>query len=56
MDVDRDLELEKASAVVKNKYDDDHKFSREDKAKVGRLLAARGLDSESVRKVIYEKL
>lgn len=56
VDVDRDLELEKALAVVKNKYDEDYKFSREDKAKVGRLLAARGFDSETVRKVIYEKL
>ncbi|WP_374029622.1 regulatory protein RecX [Bdellovibrio bacteriovorus] len=53
---DRDLELEKALSIVKNKYDEDHKFSREDKAKVGRLLASRGFDSETVRKVIYEKL
>ncbi|MFM6928947.1 MAG: regulatory protein RecX [Bdellovibrio sp.] len=53
---DRTQELEKALAVVKNKYDDDYKFSREDKARVGRLLASRGFDSETVRKIIYEKL
>jgi regulatory protein len=53
---DRDLELEKALAIVKNKYDDDHDFTREEKARVGRLLASRGFDSETVRKVIYEKL
>lgn len=53
---DRDMELEKALSIVKNKYDENYKFSREDKAKVGRLLASRGFDSETVRKVIYEKL
>ncbi|WP_291515405.1 regulatory protein RecX [Bdellovibrio sp. ArHS] len=53
---DRDLELEKALAIVKNKYDEDFQFSREEKARVGRFLAARGFDSETVRKVIYEKL
>lgn len=56
VDVDRHLELEKALAIVKNKYEEDHDFSREEKAKVGRLLASRGFDSETVRKVIYEKL
>lgn len=56
VEVDRHLELEKALSIVKNKYDDDHDFSREEKAKVGRFLAARGFDSETVRKVIYEKL
>lgn len=56
VEVDRHLELEKALSIVKNKYDEDHKFSREEKARVGRLLAARGFDSETVRKVIYEKL
>lgn len=56
VDTDRDLELEKAVAIVKNKYDEGHKFSREEKAKVGRFLAARGFDSETVRKVMYEKL
>ncbi|WP_413586256.1 regulatory protein RecX [Bdellovibrio sp. HCB274] len=53
---DEALELEKALAVVKNKFDEDFKFSREDKARVGRLLTSRGFDSETVRKVIYEKL
>lgn len=56
VEADRHLELEKALSIVKNKYDEDHKFSREEKARVGRLLAARGFDSETVRKVIYEKL
>lgn len=56
VETDRHLELEKALSIVKNKYDEDHKYSREEKAKVGRLLASRGFDSETVRKVIYEKL
>ncbi|AFY00198.1 regulatory protein RecX [Bdellovibrio bacteriovorus] len=56
VETDRALELEKALAIVKNKYDEDHKFSRDEKARVGRLLASRGFDSETVRKVIYEKL
>ena len=56
VETDRDLELEKALAIVKNKYDEDYDFTREDKARVGRLLASRGFDSETVRKVIYEKL
>ncbi|WP_246845284.1 regulatory protein RecX [Bdellovibrio sp. NC01] len=56
VETDRDLELEKALAIVKNKYDEDFAFSREDKARVGRLLASRGFDPETVRKVIYEKL
>ncbi|HWU42761.1 MAG TPA: regulatory protein RecX [Bdellovibrio sp.] len=53
---DRALELEKALAIVKNKYDEDYDFTREEKARVGRLLASRGFDSETVRKVLYEKL
>ncbi len=53
---DRDLELEKAMHVVKNKYSEDYEFSREEKARVGRFLASRGFDSETVRKVLYEKL
>lgn len=56
VETDRDLELEKALSIVKNKYDENFEFSREEKAKVGRLLASRGFDSETVRKVIYEKL
>ncbi|MNJ92766.1 recombination regulator RecX [compost metagenome] len=56
VDVDQELELEKALSIVKNKYDEDYEFSREDKARVGRLLASRGFDSATVRKVIYEKL
>ena len=57
---DRDLELEKALALVKNKYSDFPQLSYEDKrkeqARVARFLASRGFDSETVRKVIYEKL
>lgn len=57
---DRDLELEKALALVKNKYSDFSELSFEEKrkeqARVARFLAARGFDSEIVRKVIYEKL
>lgn len=53
---DRELELEKALHVVKNKYAEDYEFSREEKARAGRFLASRGFDSETVRKVLYEKL
>lgn len=53
---DRERELEKALYVVKNKYSEDYEFSREEKARVGRFLASRGFDSETVRKVLYEKL
>lgn len=56
IEVDRALELEKALAIVKNKYAEDYNFTREEKARVGRLLASRGFDSETVRKVLYEKL
>ncbi len=56
VDADRDLELEKALHLVKNKYSDEQEFDRSEKARVGRFLAARGFDSETVRKVIYEKL
>ncbi len=54
----RDLELEKALQLVKNKYADnkEQNFDRSEKARVGRFLIARGFDSEIVRKVIYEKL
>ncbi|WP_413291692.1 regulatory protein RecX [Bdellovibrio sp. HCB185ZH] len=53
---DSALELEKAMAIVTNKFTEDYKFSREEKARVGRLLTSRGFDTETVRKVIYEKL
>ncbi|WP_413583383.1 regulatory protein RecX [Bdellovibrio sp. HCB288] len=56
IETDSALELKKALAIVANKFDEDFKFSHEDKARVGRLLASRGFDSETVRKVIYEKL
>ena len=54
--MDRDLELEKALLIIKTKYAENYEFSREEKARVGRLLASRGFDSETVRKVLYEKL
>jgi regulatory protein len=57
---DPDLELEKALALVKNKVSDLSGISSEEKtktqARLARFLAARGFDSETVRKVIYEKL
>ncbi|MGZ3771147.1 MAG: regulatory protein RecX [Bdellovibrio sp.] len=56
VEIDRDHELEKALSIVNNKFDENYEFSREDKAKVGRLLISRGFDAETVRKVIYEKL
>lgn len=56
VETDHVLELEKALTIVKNKYDENYEFSREEKARVGRLLASRGFDSETVRKVLYEKL
>ncbi len=56
IEIDRALELEKALAIVKNRYDENFKFSREEKARVGRALTSRGFDPETVRKVLYEKL
>ena len=50
---DDDLELEKARALVKNKYSD---FGEKRQARLARFLTARGFDAEIVRKVIYEKL
>jgi regulatory protein len=56
VDVDQELELEKALSIVKNKYVENYEFSETEKAKVARLLTSRGFDSETVGKVIYEKL
>jgi regulatory protein len=57
---DGHLELEKALALVKNKYSDFSELTSEEKKKeqgrVARFLTSRGFDSETVRKVIYEKL
>jgi len=53
---DESLELEKALALVKEKYTENHAFTEEEKAKMGRLLLSRGFDNDLVRKVIYEKL
>lgn len=55
VETDRDLELEKALDLVKNKYHETE-FDRAAKARVARFLASRGFDGETVRKVIYEKL
>lgn len=58
--IDRDLELEKALSLVKNKMSDFSDLTYEEKRKeqgrIARFLASRGFDSEIVRKVIYEKL
>jgi len=57
---DRDLELEKALSLVKNKFSGFSALSYQDKrkeqARVARFLAARGFDPDTVRKVIYEEL
>lgn len=57
---DREIELEKALALVKNKYSDFSELpfqeKRKEQARVARFLASRGFDPEIVRKVIYEKL
>lgn len=53
---DTSYELEKAMEIVQSKWGELEKPSREEKARIGRFLAARGYDSETVRKVIYEKL
>ena len=52
---DRELELEKALGIVKNRYDENHELDEKEKAKMARLLSSRGFDSETVRKVLYEK-
>lgn len=56
----RDLELEKALSLVKNKVSDlselPYDEKQKERARIGRFLASRGFDSETVRKVIYEKL
>lgn len=52
-------ELEKARALVDNKFSDvetsDRKKAAKQKAKIGNFLMSRGFDMEVVRKVIYEK-
>jgi regulatory protein len=57
---DRDLELEKALTLVKNKFSGFSALSydekRKEQARVARFLAARGFDPDTVRKVIYEEL
>lgn len=53
---DSELELEKALAIVKNKYEENYSFSPADHAKIGQMLSSRGFDPETVRKVIHEKL
>ncbi len=51
---DDDLELEKALHLVKNKYrEEDLKYEAD---RIARFLTSRGFDTETVRKVIYEKL
>lgn len=48
---DEELELEKARALVKTKF----RKLEDVKDKAGRFLLARGFDSSTVRKVIFEK-
>ncbi len=57
-EIDRDsaLELEKALTIVKNRYDEIHELDDNEIAKIGRFLIARGFESETVRKVLNEKL
>lgn len=55
VEVDREMELEKARTLVKNKFAKIEKPTREEKAKMGRFLAARGFDLETIRKVINEE-
>jgi regulatory protein len=53
--VDRDFELEKARGLIKNKFPNIEKATREEKAKISRFLASRGFDLDTVRKVIHEE-
>jgi regulatory protein len=52
---DENLELEKALSLVKTKYSQFEKFSREEKVKVMRFLASRGFDSSTIEKVIHDE-
>lgn len=55
IEVDKDLELEKARSLVKNKFAKIEKPTREEKAKMMRFLAARGFDLDTIRKAIHEE-
>ena len=47
-------ELEKAFALVKNKFSNLQSMDANEKMKAARFLAGRGFDEEVIRKVIYE--
>lgn len=47
-------ELDKALALVKNKFSDLKDMDLSQKAKVGRFLTSRGFDSEVIRKVLND--
>lgn len=53
--MDSETELAKCQALFQKKFGDKALSSRQDQAKAFRYLAYRGFDSETVRKVIYEK-
>jgi regulatory protein len=52
--IDSTEELDKALALVENKFSNFKEMDRDERAKVGRFLTSRGFDAEIVRKVIYE--
>lgn len=56
IEMNPELELEKAQRIVKNKYPGDfEKLPREEKARVARFLTSRGFDSSTIRRIIYEE-
>lgn len=60
VEANEDFELEKAAAIIKNKYrlneNEPQEFSEQELAKMGQMLVSRGFDPEVARKAIYEKL
>lgn len=52
---DRDAEFEKCLLLVETKFKKTANFDRIEQGKVARFLQYRGFDSETIRRVIYEK-
>ena len=52
--IDPSDELEKAFALVRNKFSNLQSMDPSEKVKAARFLAGRGFDEEVIRKVIYE--
>lgn len=52
---DRDLEIQKCRRLVETKFRKTANFDRIEQGKVARFLQYRGFDSETIRRVIYEK-